>query len=201
MRKKNIIGNIHEDVKDLDLGGKIRDLRKTDGMTLKTIAAMTRLSVPLLSQIENDLVIPPISTLLKISKALNKDISFFFTNSALDAKVAVVRASERIRLDKKSLRKERTADSYETLAHKKTRKHMEPFLIELETARRKSTQLVRHKGEEFIFVLEGTIEFITKDNVYVLEVGDAVYFESDVPHASRSIGKKIGKALLVIFST
>ncbi len=59
--------NIREEVKELQIGMKIRRLRQERRMTLQDLADATGLSKPLLSQIENEQVIPPLATLLRIS--------------------------------------------------------------------------------------------------------------------------------------
>jgi transcriptional regulator with XRE-family HTH domain len=187
------------DVKALNIGQKIRELRKGKALTLQDLSRLTGLSKPLLSQIENQIVIPPIATLLKISRALEKDIAFFFQDPNNDRKVAVVRVFERERLDTKKLGRTDGGYSYESLAYKKARKNMEPFLIEFERKNTKNMSFYRHEGEEFIFVLEGSLEFQTRDEVHRLQAGDSLYFESDVPHAYRALGRRNAKALAVIF--
>ena len=59
---------------------------------------------------------------------------------------------------------------------------MEPFLIEIGKKDGKRIDLYSHRGEEFIFVIEGSIEFKTSGETYMLNAGDSIYFESDVPH-------------------
>jgi len=189
-----------EGVRALNIGRKVRELRKKKALTLQNLSRATGFSKALLSQIENEIVVPPISTLLRISRALEKDIAFFFQEPNDNQKVTVVRVSERERLDTKKLRGVRGGYSYESLAYKKSRKNMEPFLVEFERKDEKDMSFYSHEGEEFIFVLEGSLEFRTKDEVHRLKVGDCLYFESDVPHAYRSLGKGNAKTIAVIFS-
>jgi quercetin dioxygenase-like cupin family protein len=77
---------------------------------------------------------------------------------------------------------------------------MEPFWIEFERKDEKDMSFLSHEGEEFIFVLEGSLEFRTKDEVHVLRAGDSVYFECDLPHSYRALGRKNAKAVAVVFS-
>ncbi len=188
-------------VKAFNIGRKIRDLRKGKALTLQNLSTATGLSKPLLSQIENEIVVPPISTLLKISRALDKDIAFFFQEPNDDRKIVVVRTFERESLDTRKLGRTDGGYSYESLAYKKSRKNMEPFLVEFETKDEKEMSFYSHEGEEFLFVLEGDLEFRTRDEVHGLKEGDSLYFESDVPHSYRALGKKNAKAIVVIFST
>ena len=70
--------DIQEEVKALDIGSQVRELRQRKGLTLQNVSDLTGLSKPLLSQIENNIASPPIATLLKISKALGVNIGYFF---------------------------------------------------------------------------------------------------------------------------
>jgi transcriptional regulator with XRE-family HTH domain len=187
-------------VRALDIGRKIRELRKGKGLTLQDLSTTTGLSKPLLSQIENQVVIPPVATLLRISRALQRDIAFFFQDPGNNQKVAVVRVSERERLDTRKLGRTDGDYFYESLAYKKTRKKMEPFLIEFKKKDKSEMSFYSHEGEEFIFVLDGTLEFRTRNEVHRLEAGDSVYFESDVPHAYRALGPRNPRAIAVVFS-
>src|SRR4030065_2127660 len=72
--------DIKHEVKKLHIGRKIRELRKKAGFILQDLSDRTGLSTPLLSQIEKEVVSPPVATLLRISRALDVDISFFFQN-------------------------------------------------------------------------------------------------------------------------
>lgn len=188
------------DVRAFKIGRKIRDLRKRKVLTLQDLSTQTGLSKPLLSQIENDIVIPPIATLLRISRALDKDITFFLQEPHDERKIAVVRASERKRLETRRAGQTPGDYFYESLAYKKGRKNMEPFLIEFEPRDEQDMSFYSHTGEEFIFVLEGSVEFRTTNDMHRLEAGDSLYFESDVPHAYRALGKGSARAIAIIYS-
>ncbi len=55
--------------------------------------------------------------------------------------------------------------------------------------RRLTKKVFSHEGEEFMFVLEGTHEFVYGNKRHILEPGDSIYFDSSVPHTGRSIEK------------
>ena len=190
----------NESIKALKIGSKIRTLRKQKALTLKNLSTATGLSKPLLSQIENDIVVPPVSTLLKISRALGKDIAFFFQETQGDTKITLVRASERENPDARKLGGTAVGYQYATLAYKKNRKNMEPFFVEFQNSDEREMPFYRHEGEEFMFVLQGRLEFRTEEEVHELRAGDSLYFESDVPHAYRSLGNRKATAVVVLFS-
>jgi len=57
---------------------------------------------------------------------------------------------------------------------------------------------MNHAGEEFLYLLEGTLEFRTDDRVEVLQPGDSLYFESDINHSFRSLEDGPAKAIVVV---
>ncbi len=191
--------DIRHEVRKLHIGHKIRELRKGAGLVLQDLSDRTDLSKPLLSQIENEVVSPPIATLLKISKALNVNISFFFQQGDPEEKVVLVRRDESKVIDSRYFGREESGYYYEALAFKKPSKSMEPFLVEFKRKKAEKLSYFSHEGEEFIYVLQGTLEFRTKDQHYVLDPGDSLYFESSIPHAYRALGMKNAKALSVIY--
>jgi transcriptional regulator with XRE-family HTH domain len=193
--------NVESEVKKLKLGEKIRDLRLKRQRTLRQVAEMTGLSVPLLSQVENSAVSPPVATLLKISKALQVGIGYFFREEESKERAVVVRKDER----KKTFRPIHTRQSdggytYEALAYTKNSKHMEPFLVEFEPKKREAVSFLSHQGEEFIFLFRGRLAFYYDRQEIILEPGDSLYFESEVPHGFRGLGGRKAQAVVVVFS-
>ncbi|MBW2129230.1 MAG: helix-turn-helix transcriptional regulator [Deltaproteobacteria bacterium] len=193
--------DIHAEVKALNLGSQIRQIRLGKQLTLQDISNVTGLSKPFLSQIENNLVVPPIATLLKISKALGVSISRFFQGAPSPERIALVRRGERKKFSRPSPKSaDRTGYRYESLAHPMAEKHMEPFLVEIEPRDKKDLVFYNHAGEEFLYVLEGKTEFRAADRVIVIEPGDSLYFHSDIPHALRGLNGKKSIVLAVVFS-
>jgi transcriptional regulator with XRE-family HTH domain len=193
--------DIKAEVKKLHIGRKIRGLRKNAGLILQNLSDRTGLSKPLLSQIEKEIISPPIATLLKISKALNVDIGFFFEGNDPKEKVILVRKGESKVTDSRLFGREEGGYSYEALAYKKGHKNMEPFLVEFKRIRADKLSYLSHEGEEFIYLLDGILEFRTEQLQYILNPGDALYFESNILHAYRALERKNAKALVVIYPT
>lgn len=190
---------IKHEVKALHIGKKIRELRKRAGLVLQDLSNRTGLSKALLSQVEKEVVSPPIATLLKISKALHVSIGFFFQDGDPEEKVVLVRRNESKVIDSRHFGRETGGYYYEALAYKKLRKHMEPFLVELKRKHAAELSYFSHEGEEFIYLLKGRLEFRTQTERFVLEPGDSLYFESSLPHAYRALGRENAKALTVVY--
>ena len=193
--------DVKEELKDLNLGQKIKTLRQRKGLTLQQIADKTSLSVPLLSQIESEVVAPPVATLLKISKALNVNIGYFFQEEESGKRAVIVRKNERKQVFRRIHEDpSKVGYYYESLAYPKADKHMEPFQVQFEVKKKEDLLFFNHKGEEFVFVLEGQLECNYEDETFLLEPGDSLYFDSSFPHAFRAVGKKNALAIDVIYA-
>jgi transcriptional regulator with XRE-family HTH domain len=176
---------------------KIHALRKAKELTLDQLAKMTGLTKGYLSQIENSTKTPPFSTLDKIAYALRVDITYFFVNNGneqVDAKITVITPDERGKVAPGGLRR---GYGYESLAYKKTGKNMEPYLITVDSQGKGS---FKHDGEEFLFILEGTLEFSFGGKKYILKPGYSIYFDSGIEHSGRALGDKKVKMLCIIYN-
>jgi transcriptional regulator with XRE-family HTH domain len=191
--------SVRKDLGQLGVGEKIRHMRSNKGLSLQQLAEKTGLSKPLISQIENEQVSPPISTLLKIANSLDTDISFFFQDQVRDVKTAVVRSNERVISPRRQVQgKAKLGYTYQALAASKPFKSMEPFLVTFEVKDADEVIQFSHEGEEFAFVLEGQLEFSSEGETIVLSPGDSLYFDSDQLHGFRALGDKPAKALVTV---
>lgn len=200
MRRSN--NSATTDAKALKIGSKVRELRQKHQYTLQDVAAKTGLSKPFLSQIENDHVVPPVATLLRLARAFNVGLAHFF-HGEVDAekKISVTRRTELVRMERRPHhRKGEVNYIYESLETKKPNKHMEPFLVEFPPQETSEMVFVSHDGEEFLHLLDGSLEFRSVDRVEVLEAGDSIYFESDLSHSFRCLGEKSARAVVVVWS-
>jgi transcriptional regulator with XRE-family HTH domain len=190
---------VRKDLGQLGVGEKIRHMRSNKGLSLQQLAEKTGLSKPLISQIENEQVSPPISTLLKIANSLDTDISFFFQDQVREVKTAVVRSNERVISPRRRVQgKAKLGYTYEALAATKPFKSMEPFLVTFEVKDPEDVIKFSHEGEEFAFVLEGQLEFSSEGETIVLNPGDSLYFDSDQLHGFRAVGDSPAKALITV---
>ena len=191
--------SIKTEVASLDLGNQLRKLRKKRSLTLQDLSGLTGLSKPNLSQIENNIVTPPISTLLKISSALGVQIGHFFQQATPDSNVVVVRKEDRYGVVKGPHITD-IGYQYKPLAYPKVEKNMEPFIVHMEEREADDIVYNNHRGEEFLFVLKGQLEFICGETTVILQEGDSIYFESSTPHGYRGVGGT-AKTLVVLYKT
>lgn len=189
------------EVRELQIGQQIRQLRQDRRMTLQDLSTETELSKPLLSQIENEQVIPPLATLLRISKALNVPLQTFFQEEDNNQKCLIVRAGE----ENPARRRPKMEGPpqpyrYRSLAYGKKHKHMEPFLMEFEPHQTEQISQVQHAGEEFLYLLEGHVELCYADEVYKLNPGDSAYWDSNELHSLKAIGDQTARGIAIFYS-
>jgi transcriptional regulator with XRE-family HTH domain len=193
--------DIREQVKELRIGFKVRRLRQERRMTLQDLAEQTGLSKPLLSQVENEQVTPPLSTLLRIARAFKVELPIFFQEEGDVQKCVLVRAGDHQR----HARRIRPGDAtppylYRSLAAGKRHRHLEPFLVEFDVRQWTDDLLVTHAGEEFLYLLEGRLEFHYGEQVMIMEAGDSVYYEASEPHGYLALSKERPRAVAVLYS-
>lgn len=188
------------DVKELGLGTKIRTIREAKKLSLREVAGRASLTDILLSQVESGAVIPPVATLLKIARALDVHIGDFFTDAAPQKRYEVVRKGEHKKVSRRPTpEKSPLSYSYEALSYRLAERHMEPFLVEFEVDIEEDVPPLSHTGEEFVYVLEGELEFHAEDEIVRLAQGDSLYFDSGIPHAFVGKGARKARAIVVIY--
>ncbi|MGV3656015.1 MAG: helix-turn-helix domain-containing protein [Noviherbaspirillum sp.] len=185
------------------LGRRVSELRQARGYTQDRLAAETGFTKGYLSKIENSKVIPPIGTLVKIAQALRTDLAELLeteTQVERNDGICIVRSWERETIVRGG---SSFGYDYMALANKKRHKHMEPFIMVFPSNVDTDVRF-EHEGEEFLFILEGEVEFSVesegKPRVWVLSPGDSVYFDSRIPHRGRSL-KAESRALVVVFGS
>ncbi|MFQ6671759.1 MAG: helix-turn-helix domain-containing protein [Candidatus Tectimicrobiota bacterium] len=190
--------SVKEKILALNIGPKIKRLRKDRHLTLQDLSSKTGLSKPLLSQVENSLVIPPLPTLLKISNALKVPMTHFITDEYED-RVMVVRGNEVSGAPKRLVDgRDPSNYFYSSLLKGKTNKKMEPLYVEFSQVAKGKLAPLAHPGEEFIHVLEGQLEVSYDETVVVLEAGDSLYLDGRISHSYRSLTKRRTRAIMVI---
>lgn len=187
MRRPNRIPNgCYMDVKTRHptLGSLVRSLRSRNGWTLKEMSQRTSIPVSTLSKVEHDRLTLTYDKLVQLSQRLNIRISELFADPAATLEPAVT-ARRSIGITEDAVRVNTKNYDYFYLCPELRRKRMIPILTRI---RAKSAQefgeLVRHSGEEYIYVLEGGIKVLTEfyDPV-VLAVGESIYIDSNMGHA------------------
>ncbi|MDP2836117.1 MAG: XRE family transcriptional regulator [Methanobacteriaceae archaeon] len=184
------------------IGAKIRQLRENREMSQLQLANASENSVELLEHIENGDVVPSLTPLIKIAKALDVRIGTFMDDVQQRGPV-IVEQGQTEKVIYFSGQKDQTKESameFYSLASGKCDRHMEPFLIDVDIHDDAEFKLESHEGEEFIYVIEGEIEIVYGSEKYTVSKGDTIYYDSVVPHHLHAYGEKPAKILAVIYA-
>jgi transcriptional regulator with XRE-family HTH domain len=182
-------------IPESQIGKNIKSLRLSLKLTLDGLADKTGLTKGYLSKVENSEKSPPVSTLIVIAKALGVTLSRIFGEETMESRCSVVKREERQFMAKTGIA---FGYSYETLAHKYPDKKMEPSILTIPADSRESA-VFQHEGEEMMLVIEGTMRFFHGEDEYILETGDCVYFDSNLPHYALPADNRDVKCLMVIY--
>ena len=174
----------------MEIGSKIKRLRVRLGLTQEELAARTELTKGFISQLERDITSPSIATLMDILEALGTDVSEFFSDRE-DNGVAVYSADDMfIKED------EASGVSIRWLVTNAQRNALEPILVTIVPGA-STEQDDPHEGEEFGYVLSGTVTLVCGEQRHKVRQGDAFYFRPTGVHYLINTGKSEGKVLWV----
>jgi transcriptional regulator with XRE-family HTH domain len=180
-----------EHVNEVDVGQCVRKLREESGLSLRALADQSGLSVNTLSLIENGKSSPGVSTLLKISATLQVPIVAFFLPNQAGNKVIYTRTGRR----KQAVFEHGVL---EDLGAGLSDGALEPFIVTLEPHVDSGPDSIIHTGYEFVFCLSGRIAYTVDDQHYILDPGDSLFFESDLPHCWQNLSSEPSKKILIL---
>ncbi len=165
------------------LGEKIREYRISKGMSMKDLAQETGLTSGFISQVERNLTEPSITSLRKLSDALEVAMFKFFIEE--DENKTVVRKNNR-----KKIKFAMSHATYELLSPTLNRQ-MEMLLGKLNPGAKTSAQPMSHDGEEVIYVISGKMHIQVGEEHYDLDAGDAIYYQGTIPHLITNKGDEV----------
>lgn len=169
------------------VGAAIRELRQKHGLTIAQVAEQAGISRGMLSKIENGQTSAGTETLARIARALGVSMSMLF--SKYDATASAAQHIKKGAGMEVVRRGTKSGHTYHLLAYDQGPvKLFEPFLITIEDESQRYPTF-EHPGTEFLYMLEGCIEYRCGQQTYVLEPGDALTFQGDVPHGPERLLK------------
>ncbi len=174
-----------------DVGGKLRFLREERGISMRMLAKRSGLSANALSMIERGLTSPSVSTLNKLSAALEVPITAFFQQEPERKKVVFRKASERPRVPF-------MRGLWEGLGGEEFFGRVEAFQITLEAGGSSGNHSLVHTGHEFVYCLRGQLEYEVDRERYILDAGDSLLFYAHLRHRWRNTGKTVVNAIILI---
>ncbi len=169
---------------EASIGFEVRRLRKSRDLTVAQLGLMAGISAGMLSKIENGTISPSLSTLSSLAKALNVSMSSLLAESEERRDCSFVKAGQGVRIERRGTK---AGHLYDLLGHSLAGEiGVEPFLITLKKDAQPYTNF-RHAGVEFIYMLSGKVRYRHADGTYVLEPGDALFFDAAAQHGPEEL--------------
>lgn len=163
----------------VELAQRIREYRLNQRLTLEDVASRSGLTRSWLSKVENFRITPSLPALGQIASALGVTVSDLV--QGLDQKPRLVKVAKEERQTVQRENSPANTTVYQSLAHKRPNRSMDPFLLTIPAGVAREEAL-SHQGEEFLMVQKGSIEFEFDGQRHALRSGDCLYFDSHIPH-------------------
>jgi len=178
-----------------ELGRRIKKIRESKRLTLKTMESNAGISATHISEIERGKTSPTMGALLRISGALGKDPAYFIEEEDLNdvSHVSVEnRVAQRIN--------GRDGGTIERLTTSIPGGRLQAYLVSLAGAQAVRGEGHTHDGNEAAMVLTGRVRFQVGDEAVVLEEGDAIQYRGDEPHRYENASKSESAAMIWVSS-
>ena len=172
------------------IGTKIKERRLEQKLNLRDLGEKTGLTASFLSQVENDLTEPSITSLQKIATALKVPM-FTFLNENTQSEQVVRNGSRR------KLSFPNPHLTYELLTANLTHQ-MAGFIIQLKAGETHNAQQLYRATEEMMYVIQGELEIQVGENKHRLKSGDSIYYEGAQLKGFSALGHEDLKILCVI---
>ncbi|UCE34847.1 MAG: cupin domain-containing protein [Deltaproteobacteria bacterium] len=172
------------------LGERLKDIRVEKGIGLDFLANETGFSTEYLTLVEKGSIMPPVATILRISRALEIDSG-------------ILLREEREEADKTKVEgfRKRTEDySYQTLTPEALHKHLKAFRVFIDPVSEHKGVAYQHEGEEFIYVLKGSVEVMVGDNRNILNPSESLHFNSSIMHKLKNLSTERAEMLVVLYT-
>ena len=177
------------------IGVEVRRLRKSLDLTVAELGLAAGISAGMLSKIENGAISPSLATLDALAKALNVPISRLFAETDERRDCSFVKSGSGVRIERRGTK---AGHQYDLLGHSLAGEiGVEPYLITLAEGAVPYTQF-RHAGVEFLYMLSGKVRYRHADRTYLMEPGDALFFDAAARHGPEELIKAPMRYLSII---
>ncbi len=184
------------------IGEKLRQLRESKQMTIEQLAERSQCHVDQIRQIEDGALVPSLTPLMEISRALGVRLGTLLDDDPIEGPVVFKSAESPnvIRFSGKDPMATSSNLDFYSMGSGKRDRQMEPFMIDVKPRSGEAPPLSAHEGEEFIFVLSGAIQINYGKSTYQLVAGESIYYDSVVPHDVHAKGDENARILAVIYA-
>lgn len=183
------------------VGEKISTLCTDKNISIEELSCRSGLTVSQIELIQNSDTVPSLAPLIKIARALGVRLGTFLDDSS-DFGPVIHRhtKTQQPATFSSQLSNANSHLDFFSLAGNKTGRHMEPFLIDIKPSSTHEPILSSHEGEEFIFVLQGSVKVNYGKETYTLNVGESIYYDSIVEHLVSSLNGDFAQIVAVVYT-
>ena len=165
----------------VQIAARIRELREILGISKERLAEKVGVGLAEYERYESAQDDIPIGVLYGVAAELNIDPTELLTGEAprMD-EYTIVRGGNGVRVERYP------GYAFTALAFNYKHRDMEPMIVTISPS--DEAELVTHSGQEFNYVLEGSIKVVIQDREFILNAGDSIYFNPTLPHGQRAVG-------------
>ncbi|MBT3627390.1 MAG: helix-turn-helix transcriptional regulator [Rhodospirillaceae bacterium] len=169
---------------EMCIGREVRQLRRKHDMTVTELAELAGLSSGMLSKIENGHTSPSLTTLQSLASALNVSVTALMRKFEERRDATFVAAGGGLKIQRRGTR---AGHEYRVLGHSLDEEiTMEPFVITL-TDKSEVFPAFEHEGTEFLYVLEGRMDYHHGGATYAMGPGDSLFFDAEAAHGPENL--------------
>ncbi len=175
-----------------EIGSRLRELRELSKVTAEEMAEHLKVPADTYIAYEEGRLDISASKLIEIARKFDVDLDLLLTGKEPKMNIfTIARKGVGDEVDRRSQYR------YQSLAGKFAHKKAEPFIVTIEPRDEKPLEY-SHPGQEFEYVLEGTLKIHIHDNEVVLNAGDSIFFDSSYKHGMEALDGKPVKILAVV---
>lgn len=176
------------------IAARIRELREISGMTIESLSMELNIKPALLLEYESGRTDIPVGFLYKVAHRFNMELSALLRGDQPKLHVySLVRKGKGWNVDR------RREYKYENLAYNFIDKKAEPFIVTvIPDPENLPLEFNSHPGQEFNYVLEGTLMIVVDGHQIILNEGDSLYFDSGYQHAMKALNAQPSRFLAFI---
>ncbi len=162
---------------------RLKGLREIAGLPAESVAKDLDVPAELYLGYESGSVDIPVGVLYKAAHRYNIDLTAILSGENPRLHVyCLVRKGKGLSVERRKQYK------YESLAYNFIHKKSEPFLVRIDpTPAGTPVEFNSHPGQEFDYVIEGTMEITIDNHSVIMNPGDSIYFDSGYPHGMRAV--------------
>jgi transcriptional regulator with XRE-family HTH domain len=180
------------------VGERIKKLREAQEMTLEQVCKLTGIDSGRLRAFEEGTAVPSIGAVIQLSRVLGSKMEGLLHGGAtVSESLTICRSGESLAGEQGDTEQ---SYSYSSLTRPGTAGHvMEPFLLSFDPDVAPGVPIT-HDGQEFVYVVDGTVELLYDGRSYRLEKGDSAYLNSTHLHTFHGLGDSVARMLAVVSS-